>query len=236
MTRAWTTTLALGLSLARVPGSAQADVIDDFITLVESMGQLAQTNQGNCTDQTAALEGFLADNNAQIKTVARTLMDSSAQGTDAQNNRMEVAYALFEQKTEGCPEANLTIVSLLDSGSEQQELQAGAGDMVFAEDVAPPAKKTKPVVPAKPEPPSAEAVKSMCAEWEESAKKYGSDCSAYGKRLQRQFNALPYKLSDVPRFGDHRKALIGCKNAVKATAACADHAEVIAAHALAGEL
>jgi len=95
--------------------------------------------------------------------------------------------------------------------------------------------KVEKVVEAKPEPTVAD-VKAMCEAYGATVKEYGKDCPVLGKRLQRQFRALNFTLADVPRIGEHRKALVPCKDAVKAMSSCASDQEVKAAQKVLGEL
>ncbi|OIP29631.1 MAG: hypothetical protein AUK47_27035 [Deltaproteobacteria bacterium CG2_30_63_29] len=225
-------TLLFALTTFLAASTAWADATDEFMAIVKDMVSVAQNAPDDCDAKAAQLQAFLDKSATNLAELA-PLLDTGP--TPAQQSALETLLQDFQLATGDCDSAQSAMSHLI-----QMLSAANPNDMEFTDDEVPdvtiaadpPAEATP--AKAKSAPPAAANVKLMCEEWRASVATYKHDCSALGKRLQRQFNALHYTLADLPTFGDHRKALIPCKKAVEEMATCAEHRESEAALELFG--
>jgi len=263
MSRAIQLSVVVGLFLG-FTAQAWAEPVDDFLNIARGMASVATAKKGDCDSQAAGIERYTNENKDTLRKIGADVM--AAKPTPAQEKGLENIMADFESATADCPDAKLMMLDLFstltDGGSAKAEKSAEVEEPVVAEKVEEPVvaekvqepvvakieepvidkpkpvekvEKVEKVVEAKPEPTVAD-VKAMCEAYGATVKEYGKDCPVLGKRLQRQFRALNFTLADVPRIGEHRKALVPCKDAVKAMSSCASDQEVKAAQKVLGEL
>src|SRR5690606_8071084 len=78
-----------------------------------------------------------------------------------------------------------------------------------------------------PSVPSADQVLDLCRKLADSVDKFGDDCSALGKRLERQLRGSTLNLSGLPTTADYSEAVSICTEAKSALKVCSSDKAVV---------